>query len=98
VSQAVKSDVATRVARERADLAVARRDGALALEACDMHLDLYSQGYTMWPLAVDTPGSKPFAAKYSGTCAACQGPVAVGEPVVFRADRSVAHSKCTWAP
>jgi hypothetical protein len=51
----VKTDVQARTARERVELAVSRRDPAMALEACDMLGRLFDAGYRVLPLAVDEP-------------------------------------------
>jgi hypothetical protein len=100
--------IKSRVARERAALASARRDGDLALEACDLHLELYDHGYVLFPLAVGEVASalgpaescssafgKAFAARYVGRCAFCDAAVVVGELVRFRpSDRVIAHAQC----
>lgn len=47
----VQTDIAAREARERAELATARRDGELALEACDMLSELFRSAYRLTALA-----------------------------------------------
>jgi hypothetical protein len=84
MNQPVRTDVLAREARERAELAAASRDGALALEACDALSELFAAGYRLFPLA--EPGelaAKPIQmrARFEGSCAACGAPIAVGAPI-----------------
>jgi uncharacterized protein YbjT (DUF2867 family) len=84
VSQPVRTDALAREARERAELAVVRRDGTLALEACDALSELFGAGYRLSVLG--DPAATParpikMRARFEGACAACGAPIAPNDPV-----------------
>lgn len=73
---AVRTDVAARAARERAE--------GCSCEGCALHAELYRAGYVLFPLA--EPGAvaaRPvrLKSKYEGSCAACSAPIAVGDTI-----------------
>lgn len=72
----LKSDIAARVARERAE--------ACECDACRLHTELYGSGYRLFPLA-DPGGVAPrpvrLTAKHEGACVSCCAPIAVGDAI-----------------
>lgn len=84
MTQPLRIDMQAREARERAELAAARRDGELALEACDMLSELFGAGFRLFPLADPSAvEAKPvrMRARFEGACAECGAPITVGDSV-----------------
>lgn len=86
----VRTDIAARVARERAD--------GCECDACRMHTELYRAGYVLFPIA-DPAGVKArpvkLTAKREGSCAECSDPIAVGDKIYWtRGVQGVECSDC----
>ncbi len=70
-----------RAARERVELAAAKRDQGAALEACDLLTELFRAGYTLFPLAPSNEvKAAPVRLRARGErwCAACRCTIAEG--------------------
>lgn len=106
MTRTTQLDIEARKIRDALERAAATNDAAQALEAAREFAKLRMQVTVSAPdfgpstsLQSYAPApSRPTFAKYPGRCSVCDGPVAVGASILFRADRSVAHPHCGGRP
>ena len=101
MNRPLKSDIDARMARERAELACAQRDGTMALEACDMLSELFHAGYRLSALADPAAiAARPvqIRAQYDGMCSTCGAPIAIDDKVYWtRGESGVRCAQCGGA-
>jgi hypothetical protein len=88
-----KGDVRGRELREQA---LGNADNC---NVCAGHAAAYSDGFRLYPLAVDTShdqfGKGMFPARFPGRCALCDQPFDAGAAMQYRpSDKALAHPAC----
>lgn len=100
--RALDTDVTARRVRERAELAAAQGDSALALEVCRVLAELFREGYRLTELApacVMEPRPVELRAKADGWCAECEQPFKQGDRVYWtRGHQGVECAACHAKP